>query len=132
MANSSFIFDVHKQEFHRQVIERSRQIPVLVDFRSDWCRPCNTLAPQLYEAVETFKGAVELASLEVGEEDNIKLAAQYNVRGFPTVMLFSDGKPQAHFASIHPSCWIERWIEEHIVMLNSKQSKFSQDIPLQL
>ena len=114
MANPNFIFDIHEHEFHHQVIERSHQLPVLVDFRADWCGPCNALAPHLSEAIETFKGAVELARLEVDEEENIKLAVQYKVRGFPTVILFSKGKPLAYFSSTHPSRWIEKWLEEHI------------------
>ena len=99
-------------EFDQQVIERSFQLPVLVDFLVNWCGPCHALAPHLYKAIESFKGAVELARLEMDKGENIKLAANYRVRGFPTVILFSNGKPQAHFSSTHSSRWIEKWIEE--------------------
>jgi thioredoxin 1 len=113
VADTNFIFNVHKHEFDQQVIERSHHHPVLVDFRVDWCGPCQALAPQLNKAIESFKGAIELAKLEVDNGENIQLAVNYRVRGFPTVILFSEGKPLAHFSSTHPSRWIEKWIEEH-------------------
>ena len=114
LTNTDHIFDVHLHEFDKKVIERSHQLPVLVDFWADWCSPCHALAPHLYQAIESFKGAVELAKLEVDEGENMKLAGHYRVRGFPTVIIFRKGEALAHFSSNHPARWIEQWIEEHV------------------
>ena len=114
MTNTNLIYDVHLHEFDQKVIERSHQLPVLVDFWADWCSPCHALAPHLYQAIESFKGAVELAKLEVDEGENMKLAGHYRVRGFPTVIIFRKGEALAHFSSNHPARWIEQWIEEHV------------------
>lgn len=113
MANSNLIYDVHLHDFDQRVIERSQHLPVLVDFWADWCTPCHALAPHLCQAVESFAGAIELAKLGIDEGENMKLAGHYRVRGFPTVILFSKGEPQAHFSSSHPARWIEQWIAEH-------------------
>ena len=113
MANSGLIFDVHEQDFATRVIERSREVPVLVDFWADWCSPCHMLAPHLYKAVEACEGAIELAKLEVDEGENMRLAGHYLVRGFPTVIMFRDGEEVARFSSARPTPWIENWIGEH-------------------
>jgi thioredoxin 1 len=113
MANSKLIYDVHLHDFEQRVIARSHHLPVLVDFWADWCTPCHALAPHLYQAVESFAGAIVLAKLEVDEGENMKLAGHYRVRGFPTVIIFSKGDPLAHFSSNHPARWIEQWIQEH-------------------
>jgi thioredoxin 1 len=114
VTENTQIFDVHEHDFKERVLKRSFDLPVLVDFWADWCSPCHMLAPHLYKAVESFNDGVELAKLEVDEGENMKLAGHYRVRGFPTVIIFVDGKEIARFASAKPTHWIEEWITEHV------------------
>lgn len=111
---SPWIYDVHLDDFDARVIEASHDRPMLVDFWADWCGPCHALAPHLYRVVDEYEGALELAKLEVDEGENMKLAGHYRVRGFPTVILFRDGKEVARFASARATQWIRHWIEDHI------------------
>jgi putative thioredoxin len=107
------VFDVNLIDFADRVIAASHQLPVLVDFWADWCAPCRVIAPNLEKAVEERNGEVKLAKLEVDEGENMKLAGRYNVRGFPTIMMFRDGEPVAHFSSARPLHFIREFIDEH-------------------
>ncbi len=108
------IYDVHLQDFDTQVIEASRSTPIMVDFWADWCSPCIALAPTLERVMADFAGRVKLAKLEVDEGENMKLAGQYRVRGFPTVILFIDGAEVARFASAQHKHWIEQFLAQHL------------------
>jgi putative thioredoxin len=113
-SNQSFIFDVNLHDFQQHVLDASKNTPVLVDFWADWCSPCLAIAPVLIKVVESFHGRVQLAKLEVDEGDNMKLAGKYLVRGFPTIILFKDGKELDRFSSAHPAHFIKEFIEPHL------------------
>ncbi len=110
----SFVFDTDLQNFDQQVLQASFRQPVLVDFWADWCSPCIAIAPVLSRVVESFEGQVLLAKLEVDEGDNMKLAGQYRVRGFPTIILFRDGEEIDRFSSARPAQFIETFIEQSL------------------
>ena len=114
MAESRWIFDVNLDDFDARVLEASKQQPVLVDFWADWCGPCHAIAPVLEQVIEDFDGQVLLAKLEVDEGDNMKLAGRYQVRGFPTLILFKDGEPVDRFSSARPAGFIEEFIDAHL------------------
>lgn len=107
------VIDVDLEDFEQRVISASHQRPILVDFWAEWCAPCLVIAPHLYQAVEELSGQVLLAKVEVDEGENMKLAGRYKVRGFPTVFLFRDGEPRAHFSSARPMHFIREFIREH-------------------
>lgn len=111
---SPHIFEVHLNGFERDVIKASEKMPMLVDFWAEWCAPCHALAPHLDRVVDELDGQVRLAKLEVDEGENMKLAGHYRVRGFPTVILFKDGKEAGRFASARSSPWIRNWLDEHL------------------
>ncbi|CAK0753723.1 Thioredoxin [Gammaproteobacteria bacterium] len=104
------IFVVDQASFQEQVLEASRQRPVLVDFWAQWCAPCLAIAPHLEQAVREFPQPLWLAKLEVDEGENMRLAGHYRVRGFPTVMLFSRGEEQRRFSGSRTGRWISHWL----------------------
>lgn len=109
-----YIFNIDLPDFEQRVLEPSHKTPVLVDFWADWCSPCIAIAPILTRVVESFAGRVLLAKLEVDEGHNMKLAGQYRVRGFPTIILFKDGVERDRFSSARPAQFIQHFIQPHI------------------
>ncbi|MCW9023417.1 MAG: thioredoxin family protein [Gammaproteobacteria bacterium] len=113
MKNESDIFDVDLYDFEEKVITASHQRPVLLDLWADWCSPCIVIAPILKKVITEFEGQVALAKIEVDEDENMKIAGKYRVRGFPTIILFQNGEEKARFSGAHPASFIEKFIEEN-------------------
>jgi len=87
----SVIKDVSEATFMQDVVEASKEKPVIVDFWAPWCGPCKTLGPQLEEAVKAANGAVTMAKVNVDE--NQMIAGQMQVQSIPTVFAFANGQP---------------------------------------
>ncbi len=113
--SNALIFDTSLETFEDDVIRASHQQPVLVDFWADWCPPCVVIAPVLTKVVNEREGEIRLAKLEVDEGDNMKIAGRYQVRGFPTIMLFVDGEEKARFSGARSESFIENFIDENSV-----------------
>jgi len=96
-------------DFSRDVLERSRTIPVLVDFWAEWCAPCRTLGPILERVVEHLAGRVVLAKVDT--DRNPELSMQYGIRGIPAVKLFVDGVVKDEFTGALPEERVTRWLE---------------------
>ena len=107
------IFDTSVEEFEKDVIEASYQYPMLVDLWADWCPPCVVIAPIIKKVVEEYEGDIALAKLEVDEGKNMKIAGQYQVRGFPTILLIQNGEEKARFSGAQSASFIEGFIDEH-------------------
>ncbi len=108
-----YIFNIDLADFEKKVIEVSYNTPVLVDFWAQWCSPCLFIAPILEQVLRQYEGNVLLAKLEIDEGDNMKLAGKYQVRGFPTIILFEEGQEVERFSSARPASFIEEFIESN-------------------
>jgi putative thioredoxin len=104
------ISDVTEQDFQQKVVERSRQVPVVVDFWAEWCGPCRTLGPALEKAVSARNGDIELAKLDTDRNPNI--AQEFQIASIPAVKAFKDGKVVAEFIGAIPPARIEAFLNE--------------------
>ncbi|WP_298135511.1 thioredoxin [Acidiferrobacter sp.] len=112
MATSPYITDVTEGNFDQAVIERSRTVPVLVDFWADWCAPCRSLMPILAKLAEEYQGRFFLAKVNSDEEQ--RLSGRFGVRGLPTVKLFKQGAEVAQFVGAQPERTIRELLDAHI------------------
>ena len=101
--------DVGEADFQEQVIERSKELPVVVDFWAEWCGPCRTLGPAIEAAVDSRQGRVELAKVDV--DSNQQLAAAFRVQGIPAVKAFRDGSVVDEFTGALPPAQIEAFLD---------------------
>ena len=109
MAN---ILDINQDQFVDQVIEKSKSVPVLVDFWAPWCGPCKQLTPTLENLVNKKNGKVILVKINVDENQGI--ASQLNIQSIPTVYGFIDGRPIDAFQGAQPESKIEAMINKMI------------------
>lgn len=111
--SEKLVFDTSLDTFEHDVLLASHTRPVLVDFWAEWCPPCVVVAPLLEQVVNERDGEILLAKLEVDEGDNMKLAGRYQVRGFPTIILFQNGEEKGRFSGAKPASQIELFIDEN-------------------
>jgi len=108
-AAAALIKDATTESFMADVIEASKEVPVIVDFWAPWCGPCKQLTPALEKAVAQAGGIVRLVRINVDE--NQELAAQMQVQSVPTVYGFKDGQPVDAFAGAQPESQIQAFVK---------------------
>ncbi len=112
MADSPYIIEVTDAAFASEVIERSYQVPVLVDFWAEWCQPCKMLMPLLAKLVEEYNGAFLLA--KVNTEEQQEIAAQFAIRSIPTVKLWRNGEVVDEFAGALPEGALREFLSRNL------------------
>jgi thioredoxin 1 len=98
--------DVTETTFEDEVIEGSKETPVLVDFWAEWCGPCHAVSPVLQKIADEREGELKLVKVNIDE--NQELAGRYGIMSIPTMILFKDGEPAAAAIGARPKGDLER------------------------
>ncbi len=109
-AASDLIKEVAEADFVKDVIEASKEVPVIVDFWAPWCGPCKTLGPMLEDAVKKAGGKVRMAKVNVDE--NQAISAQLRIQSIPTVYAFWEGQPVDGFQGALPASQIAEFVNK--------------------
>lgn len=104
-----FIKDVDLEHFMVDVIEASKQRLVVVDFWAPWCGPCKQLTPVLEKIIQSYKGAITLAKIDI--DKNPEIAQQMGVQSIPAVFAFFAGRPVDGFMGVQTEAQVKSWIE---------------------
>ncbi|MQA12897.1 MAG: tetratricopeptide repeat protein [Pseudonocardiaceae bacterium] len=107
-GNGQVVFDVTEQNFQAAVVERSMQVPVVVDLWATWCEPCKQLSPTLEKVAAEGGGSWLLAKVDV--DANPRIAQLFGVQSIPTVVAIASGQPVEAFQGAQPEQQVRQWI----------------------
>jgi putative thioredoxin len=115
---SSFVIEVTEATFQAEVVDRSLQVPVIVDLWAEWCGPCKQLSPVLERLAQAAGGAWILAKVDV--DANPRIAQLFGVQSIPTVVAIAGGQPVEAFAGAQPEPQIKQWLSALLDALRDK------------
>ncbi|AMJ57136.1 MULTISPECIES: thioredoxin [Stenotrophomonas] len=114
MSDLPHVFEATTETFEAEVLQKSSQTPVLVDFWATWCGPCKSLGPILEKLAGEYNGAFKLAKVDVDKEQQI--AAAFQIRSVPTVFLIKDGQIVDGFPGAMPEGQLREFLTQHGVV----------------
>ena len=117
MNGNSVIIEVITENFMSDVIEKSKETPVIVDFWAPWCEPCKQLTPVIEKIVKEKNGNVILAKMNIDKSPEV--AQQLKIQSIPAVMAFNDGQPVDGFIGVQPEKNITEFINKISSLKNS-------------
>jgi len=109
-TKTQWVIDVGDADFEKQVLQRSRQVPVVVDFWAEWCGPCKQLGPLLEKAAADRKGKFVLAKVNVDEAP--RLAQYFRIESIPAVLAFKDGQAVNGFVGLLPESDLKMFLDD--------------------
>lgn len=128
MTDLPHVFDATTETFEAEVLRKSLEVPVLVDFWATWCGPCKTLGPILEKLAGEYNGAFLLAKVDVDKEQQI--AAAFQIRSVPTVFLVKDGQLVDGFPGALPEGQLREFLASHGIQPAAAADAPVEEVPL--
>jgi putative thioredoxin len=123
---NTFVFDAKLDTFEQDVINASKETPVLVDFWAEWCGPCKQIGPLLEKLALEFNGGFLLAKVDVDKEQ--QLAGYFQIKSIPTLMLLKDGKIVDGFSAALPEAQLREFLTHHQITAKPQLAETPADV----